>query len=127
MSAPGTGLDLLVEGFYIPVAPSLNFVNAGSEISLIGTPCTGDECKDALLDYHATTYYSPMKPHFAGIGTADLFVKGLRASWHAYASGWCGAFAQAASMARALVQFEQRLAEEAQTIIGVWTKVRIPS
>jgi Lipase (class 3) len=40
-----------------PFAPTLNYVNAGTEIALIGVPCVGDECKDAFFEHHASTYY----------------------------------------------------------------------
>ena len=45
----------------VTVVPSLNFVNAGTEISLIGTPCTGAQCQDAFFEHHATTYFAPCK------------------------------------------------------------------
>jgi hypothetical protein len=41
----------------LPIVPSLNFVNAGTEIALIGTPCQGDECKDGFFEHHPGTYY----------------------------------------------------------------------
>src|SRR5262245_61019949 len=43
--------------FDAPFHPSLNFVNAGSEQALIGTPCVGPECADAFFEHHVTTYY----------------------------------------------------------------------
>lgn len=45
----------------LPVMSSLNFVNAGSEVALIGTPCAGDECKDGFFEHHAGTYYKLLK------------------------------------------------------------------
>jgi hypothetical protein len=53
--------ELMASGFDITVVPSLNFVNAGTEISLIGTPCAGAECQDAFFEHHATTYYALMR------------------------------------------------------------------
>jgi hypothetical protein len=53
--------DLLMKRFDVPIVPSLNFENAGSEISLIGTLCAGAGCKDAFFEHHATTYYKLMK------------------------------------------------------------------
>jgi hypothetical protein len=41
-----------------PFALSLNYVNAGTEIALIGVPCVGDQCKDAFFEHHAATYYA---------------------------------------------------------------------
>ena len=41
----------------LPILSSLNFVNAGSEIALIGTPCAGTECDDGFFEHHAGTYY----------------------------------------------------------------------
>jgi hypothetical protein len=60
--APGrVAPDLLGDGFDVPIFPSLNFINAGTEISLIGAPCAGEECKDAFFEHHAATYYELMK------------------------------------------------------------------
>ncbi|MCI0466457.1 MAG: hypothetical protein L0Y57_05555 [Beijerinckiaceae bacterium] len=59
--APGAAPELLSAGFDIPAAPSLNFANAGAEISLIGTPCSGAECEDAFFEHHASTYFALMK------------------------------------------------------------------
>jgi lipase (class 3) len=47
----GTGIPSL------PIKPSLNYVSAGTVWPLIGTPCSGAECKDAFFEHHATTYY----------------------------------------------------------------------
>jgi hypothetical protein len=44
--------------FDAPFHPSLNFVNAGTEEALIGTPCVGAECHDAFFEHHVTTYYT---------------------------------------------------------------------
>jgi hypothetical protein len=44
--------------FDVSILASLNFVNAGSEEALIGTPCVGAECQDAFFEHHTTTYYS---------------------------------------------------------------------
>jgi hypothetical protein len=43
--------------FDAPFHPSLNFVNAGAEEALIGTPCVGAEGDDAFFEHHVTTYY----------------------------------------------------------------------
>jgi Lipase (class 3) len=40
-----------------PFALTLNYVNAGTEVALIGVPCVGDQCKDAFFEHHAATYY----------------------------------------------------------------------
>ena len=56
--APVPQAELAVSSFDVTVLPSLNFVNAGTEISLIGTPCAGAQCKDAFFEHHATTYFA---------------------------------------------------------------------
>jgi hypothetical protein len=56
--------ELLVTGFDVPIAPSLNFVNAATEIALIGIPCVGDECKDIFFEHHTATYYALLKAQF---------------------------------------------------------------
>jgi hypothetical protein len=48
---------LLSSAFDVPILPSLDFVNAGTEEALIGAPCVGPECHDAFFEHHATTYY----------------------------------------------------------------------
>jgi len=70
LAAPRAGPSLAPElltahGFDIPIAPSLNFVNAGTEIALIGIPCVGDQCKDVFFEHHAATYYALMKAQLA--------------------------------------------------------------
>ncbi|MGE5203565.1 MAG: lipase family protein, partial [Acidobacteriota bacterium] len=45
----------------LPILSTLNFVNAGSEIALIGTPCQGDECNDGFFEHHAGTYYKLLR------------------------------------------------------------------
>jgi Lipase (class 3) len=47
--------------FDIPIAFSLNFVGAATEIALIGTPCAGTQCNDFFFEHHATTYYALMQ------------------------------------------------------------------
>jgi hypothetical protein len=59
--APGASPEILSHGFDIPIAPSLNFVNAGAQIALIGTPCVGDQCKDIFFEHHTATYYALLK------------------------------------------------------------------
>jgi hypothetical protein len=39
--------------FDIPIAPWLNFVNAETEIALIGTPRTGVKCQDIFFEHHS--------------------------------------------------------------------------
>jgi hypothetical protein len=56
--APGPRAELMASSFDVTVVPSLNFVNAGTEISLIGTPCAGAQCQDAFFEHHAATYYA---------------------------------------------------------------------
>ncbi len=58
---PGAGPEILSHGFDIPIAPSLNFVNAGAEIAFIGTPCAGAQCQDIFFEHHTTTYYALLK------------------------------------------------------------------
>jgi hypothetical protein len=60
--APGAAPELLAHGFdIIPIVRSLYFVNAATEISLIGTPCAGAQCNDDFFEHHATTYLELMK------------------------------------------------------------------
>jgi Lipase (class 3) len=54
--APSAPTSLMAAGFDVTVLPSLNFINAGTEIVLIGTPCTGVQCQDAFFEHHASTY-----------------------------------------------------------------------
>ena len=56
--SPSATAELVASGFDITVVPSLNFVSAGTEIALIGTPCAGVQCQDAFFEHHATTYRS---------------------------------------------------------------------
>jgi hypothetical protein len=56
--APGPQAELVASSFDVTVLPSLNFANAGTEISLIGTPCAGAQCQDAFFEHHATTYFA---------------------------------------------------------------------
>src|SRR5262249_38652512 len=56
--SPSATAQLMASGFDVTVVPSLNFVSAGTEIALIGTPCTGVQCQDAFFEHHATTYRS---------------------------------------------------------------------
>ena len=46
---PGMAPELLAHGFDISIAPSLNFVNAGTQIALIGTPCVGPQMRRYFL------------------------------------------------------------------------------
>jgi len=61
MSPPATADQLAPVGFDVAVTPSLNFVNAATDVSLIGTPCVDAQCQDAFFEHHATTYYSLMQ------------------------------------------------------------------
>jgi hypothetical protein len=54
-SGPGA---LLAVPFAADFIESLDYVNAGTDFPLEGTPCVGAECHDALFEHHATTYYA---------------------------------------------------------------------
>jgi hypothetical protein len=41
----------------VPVMPTLNFVNAGTDIPLDGPPAVGPQREDAFFEHHVTTYY----------------------------------------------------------------------
>jgi len=56
-SAPTVGADA-------QLVPTLNFVNAGTEIALMGVPCVGDQCKDGFFEHHASTYYGLLQQQF---------------------------------------------------------------
>jgi hypothetical protein len=62
--APATAGPAMTAGFDVTVLPSLNFVNAGTEISLIGAPCVDAQCQDGFFEHHATTYYNLMQAQF---------------------------------------------------------------
>jgi hypothetical protein len=62
--APATAAPAMTAGFDVTVLPSLNFVNAGTEISLIGAPCVDTQCQDGFFEHHATTYYNLMQAQF---------------------------------------------------------------
>jgi Lipase (class 3) len=47
--------------FQMPIVDSLYFVSAATQISLIGTPCVGNQCNDLLWQHHTTTYYTLMQ------------------------------------------------------------------
>ena len=67
-AAEGLAPEILTaHGFDIPIAPSLNFVNAGSPIALIGTPCSGEQCKDIFFEHHTATYYAMLKAQLAQV------------------------------------------------------------
>lgn len=59
--APATAGPAMAAGFDVTILPSLNFVNAGSEIALIGTPCVDAQCSDGFFEHHAITYYNLMQ------------------------------------------------------------------
>jgi hypothetical protein len=59
--APATAGPAMIAGFDVTVLPSLNFVNAGTEISLIGAPCVDEQCQDGFFEHHATSYYNLMQ------------------------------------------------------------------
>jgi hypothetical protein len=61
VSPPATADQLTPLGFDVAITPSLNFVNAATDVSLIGTPCVDAQCQDAFFEHHATTYYSLMQ------------------------------------------------------------------
>lgn len=52
------GPALMAQAFQVPVMASLNFVNVGTDLALMGTPCVDAQCQDAFFEHHATTYYS---------------------------------------------------------------------
>jgi len=65
---PGLAPELLTaHGFDIPIAPSLNFVNAGAQIALVGTPCAGAQCQDIFFEHHTATYYGLLKAQLAQV------------------------------------------------------------
>ena len=47
-----------------PFALTLNYVNAATEIALMGVPCVGDQCKDGFFEHHASTYYGLLQAQF---------------------------------------------------------------
>jgi hypothetical protein len=47
--------------FVADFTASLDYVNAGTDFPLEGTPCAGAECHDALFEHHATTYYALLR------------------------------------------------------------------
>jgi hypothetical protein len=53
--------------FNIPYVDSLYFVNAATDIALIGTPCVQSQCNDLLWQHHTTTYYSLMQAQLNNI------------------------------------------------------------
>jgi hypothetical protein len=59
--SPATAGQLTQSGFDVAVSPSLNFVNAAFDVSLIGVPRVGAQCQDAFFEHHATTYYALMQ------------------------------------------------------------------
>lgn len=52
-----SGSPLGADQIDAPLVPTLNFVNAGTEIALMGVPCVGDQCKDPFFEHHPATYY----------------------------------------------------------------------
>lgn len=66
--APGAAPQLFAHGFdIIPIVRSLYFVNAATEISLIGTPCAGAQCNDDFFEHHAATYLELMRAQLGQI------------------------------------------------------------
>jgi hypothetical protein len=61
VSSPARASQLMPLNFDVAVTPSLNFVNAATDVSLIGTPCVDAQCQDAFFEHHATTYYALMQ------------------------------------------------------------------
>ncbi len=41
----------------VPLMLTFNFLNAGTNFSLMGTPCAGNECADSFWEHHAYIYY----------------------------------------------------------------------
>lgn len=64
--SPAMAGPLMPLGFDVAVAPSLNFVNVGTEVSLIGTACAGAQCQDAFFEHRASTYYALMQAQLQG-------------------------------------------------------------
>ena len=56
-AAAGGPSALLAAPFVANFLASLDYVNAGTDFPLEGTPCAGAECHDPLFEHHATTYY----------------------------------------------------------------------
>lgn len=46
----------------MPLKFSFNYVNAGTNFSLIGVPCSGSDCKDEFFEHHAAMYYGLLAP-----------------------------------------------------------------
>jgi hypothetical protein len=44
----------------MPIMFTFNFLNAGTNFSLMGNPCAGAECSDQFFEHHASTYYGLM-------------------------------------------------------------------
>ena len=41
----------------VPLMFTFNFLNAGTNFSLMGNPCVGPQCADSFFEHHASTYY----------------------------------------------------------------------
>jgi hypothetical protein len=44
----------------VPLMFTFNFLNAGTNFSLMGNPCVDKECADSFFEHHASTYYGLM-------------------------------------------------------------------
>jgi hypothetical protein len=51
----------------MPLMFSFNYLNAGTNFSLMGNPCVGKECADQFFEHHAATYYGLLQPPPVGI------------------------------------------------------------
>jgi lipase (class 3) len=46
----------------MPLMFSFNYLNAGTNFSLMGNPCVGPQCADEFFEHHAATYYGLLAP-----------------------------------------------------------------
>src|SRR5262249_3663627 len=46
----------------MPLIFSFNYLNAGSNFSLMGIPCAGAQCADQFFEHHAAMYYGLLAP-----------------------------------------------------------------
>jgi len=56
-AAAAAAAPLMAQAFQVPVMASLNFVNVGTDLALMGAPCVDAQCQDAFFEHHAATYY----------------------------------------------------------------------
>ena len=46
----------------LPLMFSFNYLNAGTNFSLMGNPCIGPQCADQFYEHHVSTYYGLLMP-----------------------------------------------------------------